>query len=225
MFKKYHYIYGYDDDNGKNVEITYPEICPVCHTRVRPDFIYGHMDDSSDQYFSVLFSCSCGNIFMSKYQLGDSYYGNYSSEYKLSVPNGFEGEKFDDRISAISKDFVEVYNQSLEAETLGLKAICGAGYRKAIEYLIKSYCSLLDPKNEKQIWNENLGSTINRIEDKRMRALYFATKEIGNDQTHTIIKLSEGIPEMKEYIQALVAYINFIGLSNIATNNYQRDEK
>lgn len=221
MFKNDHYIYGYNND-GKDVEITYPEMCPVCHTRVRPNFVYGHMDDSSNQYFSVLFSCSCGNIFMSKYRLGESYYGKYSSRYVTSIPNGFEGEQFNERINAVSKDFVEVYNQSLEAESLGLKAICGAGYRKAIEYLVKSYCSLLDSENEEQIWNESLGATINRIEDKRMRALYFATKEIGNDQTHTVIKLSEGIPEMKEYIQALVAYINFVGLSNIAADNYPR---
>ena len=221
MFKKYHYICSYDA-NEKNVEIAYPEICPVCHIRVRPNFVYGHMDDSSDRVFSVLFSCSCGNIFMSKYHLGNCYYGKFSSEYLLSVPNGFEGEKFNERINVVSKDFVEVYNQSLEAESLGLKAICGAGYRKAIEYLVKSYCSLLDSENKEQIWNESLGATINRIEDERMRALYFATKEIGNDQTHTVIKLSEGIPEMKEYIQALVAYINFVGLSNIAANNYPR---
>lgn len=221
MFKKNHYIYSYDGTE-KDVEITYPEMCPVCHTRVRPDFVYGHMDDSSDQYFSVLFSCSCGEIFMSKYLLGYSCYEKYGSSYIRSIPDGFQGEQFNVRIQAISKDFVEVYNQSLEAELLGLKAICGAGYRKAIEYLVKSYCSLLDSENEEQIWNESLGATINRIEDKRMRALYFATKEIGNDQTHTVIKLSEGIPEMKEYIQALVAYINFVGLSNIAADNYPR---
>ena len=53
MFKKHHYICGYD--NEKNVEITYPEICPVCHTRVRPNFVYGHMMIQVTEFFPFSF--------------------------------------------------------------------------------------------------------------------------------------------------------------------------
>lgn len=85
---------------------------------------------------------------------------------------------------------------------------------------MKDFCTLLDEESKDSIWNENLGSTINRIDDRRMRALSFAVKEIGNDQTHTVIKLSEGLQEMKEFINALVSYIDFIGASNVASGKF-----
>jgi hypothetical protein len=218
MYYEIHEIFGFNGDSNM-LSIVYPEFCPICHTRVRPTFVYGHFDDSKKHDFSVLFSCSCGSIFMSKYTFDG--YGDYP-KYRMSIPDGFEKEKFNERINTLSPNFVEVYNQSLEAEELGLNNICGAGYRKSIEYLVKDYCSLIHPEDKAAIWNENLGSSINRIDEPRMRALSFAAKEIGNDQTHTVIKLSEGIPEMKEYILALVAYVDFIGASNIAINNYPR---
>lgn len=215
MFRKMHEIIDFKGDSYQ-IEIEYPSTCPVCHIGIRPTFVYGHFDDSTNEVFTVLFSCDvCGGIFMTKY-----ISEGYRFKYAFSVPDGFIGESFPERIKLLSPNFVETYNQSLRAEKLDLNEICGAGYRKSIEYLVKDFCSMLDFENSDAIWKENLGATINRIEDSRMRALSFAAKEIGNDQTHTVIKLSDGIPEMKEYIKALVSYIDFIGSSNIASNKF-----
>lgn len=215
MFSKVHEINTFDGTLEK-IKIEYPSVCPICHTGCRPNFIYGHFDESNTNLFTAMFACDpCGKIFMSKYR-----HTSYEANYLFSIPNGFQPEIFSERINLLSPKFVEVYNQSLHAEELGLKEICGAGYRKSIEYLMKDFCTLLDEESKDSIWNENLGSTINRIDDRRMRALSFAVKEIGNDQTHTVIKLSEGLQEMKEFINALVSYIDFIGASNVASGKF-----
>lgn len=210
-------IVGFGKNSYKTVRIEYPGICPICHTVIVPVPLYGHFDDQKGENFSVMFSCPHGHVFEGKYSCFDK-----NSALNGTLPKAIHNEKFSEYIRSISEEFVEVYNESLEAEQLGLNSICGAGYRKAIEYLVKSYCASKDPENSNAIWGEPLGATINRIDDERMRAVSFAAKEIGNDQTHTVIKLSDGIPEMKKYIRALTSYLDFINASDSAIRNYQK---
>ena len=48
-------------------------------------------------------------------------------------------KQFHGEISELSENFVEIYGQSQVAENQGLNKICGVGYRKALEFLIKDF--------------------------------------------------------------------------------------
>lgn len=68
-------------------------------------------------------------------------------------------EEFSDLIRKISPDFEKIYNQSLKSETLGLDEICGFGYRKSLEYLMKDYLIYKSPKEVHQSIREHKSIT------------------------------------------------------------------
>lgn len=204
------------DDDEPRMTIDLPRFCPVCHQRTRPHFLYGHFDASDKQTFTCLFSCSCGNIFMSKYIGGLCQ----RSTYVGSVPDGFEEKQFGDDISELSPNFCLIYNQAAKAEANDLKMICGMGYRKAIEFLIKDFCILKNPDEKDKILAEKLFESIKRIDDPNIQHLAKACKDLGNDETHVVVKYDEGLIELKNYIDGLVAYIHLNLLSDHADQTY-----
>ena len=80
-------------------------------------------------------------------------------------------------------DFVEIYHQSEAAENAGLSRICGFGYRKALEFLIKDYAIYKNPGQEDVIKGEALAVCIKKyIKSEYLRdlatasALYMSVK-------------------------------------------------
>jgi hypothetical protein len=61
------------------------------------------------------------------------------------VPKTFEPSKVEDAIRKVLPSFVEIYDQSSEAERLGLDQICGCGLRRSLEFLIKDYLIQKEP--------------------------------------------------------------------------------
>ncbi len=52
-------------------------------------------------------------------------------------PRTVKPEEFSDNILGLSLAFVETYMQAQRAEASELDQICGIGYRKALEFLVK----------------------------------------------------------------------------------------
>ena len=66
-----------------------------------------------------------------------------SSRFTRIRPNAWpKTRSFSQTIKDISPTFESNYNQALCAEQMSLDQICGPGYRKALEYLIKDYLLL-----------------------------------------------------------------------------------
>ena len=63
----------------------------------------------------------------------------------------FEGER---------SKFIDVYNQSLEAEIKGLDEIAGMGFRKSLEILVKDFVSLNVSGNEREAEIEKIKSML-----------------------------------------------------------------
>ena len=55
------------------------------------------------------------------------------------VPRELKANALPDELKAISQDFCDIYVEADKAEQLGLKLVCGPGYRKALEFLMKDY--------------------------------------------------------------------------------------
>lgn len=207
------------DWNNKihKIEIELPRICPVCHQRTTPTYIYGHFNESECHIFSAMFYCTCGEIFFGKYVV--NLYG--PSQVCELMPNGFEARCFDDKIIKFSPEFVEIFNEASRAEALGLRNIAGMGYRRAIEYLIKAYCLLNNPEDADKINKERLAKLVDRIENPQLKTLAYACKELGNDETHTVSKYNEGLTEMKDYIDGLVSFVTIDLLAIHAKKTYK----
>ena len=118
-------------------------------------------------------------------------------------------DSYSDAIKQLSPGFVETYTQAESAESQQLFQICGPGYRKALEILVKDYLCHIYPDDTEKIQSEPLGASINRIESTRIKTLAQRSTWIGNDETHYVRKHEDlGLPEMKRFIKAMLTYID-----------------
>lgn len=197
-------------------DFEYDEIeeCPRCHFAVQPRMIDAHYVDEgqSDSYghlYMTFFCHKCRRVFLADYrQVSTGPYYKYTGGYRLSpvTPNR---EKFTPQISALSPMFVSTYAQSQQAEADGLSEICGIGYRKALEYLVKDFLCHVDPDNEEAIKKEFLGISLKRIDNPKIKTLAERSVWIGNDETHYVRKHEDlDVNDMKRFIIAMVRYVD-----------------
>lgn len=180
-------------------EIQFPDFCPICGKNTNPTFLYGHTNDDESEYMAAVFQDSCGGIFL-------GFYKNYSDQYILqgTLPRYSPKKLFSDDIQRLFPDFVEIYHQSEEAENYNLIRICGMGYRKAIEFLVKDYCLMLNPNSKDSILKETLIKSIERLDNHLMVKLANKCRLLGNDETHIVTRYAEGVKELKLFISSLV---------------------
>ena len=114
-------------------------------------------------------------------------------------------------IKDTSSSFEGINNQALSAEQMSLDQICGPGYRKALEYLIKDYL-LLEIEDEEQkdkIKIKFLGTCIQEdVVDERIKAVAKRAVWLGNDETHYVRKwLEKDVTNLKQLIDLTVRWI------------------
>jgi hypothetical protein len=169
------------DNMGYPVE--YPDKCPICHH-------YGDMALRSTHSLpggvETLFECpfqDCRCYFI-------GYYGpRPQKELKGLKPQKPEVANIPEAIAEISPNFVGVYLEAQEARHLGLEQICGPGFRKAFEFLIKDYAKSKSPGKAAEIENAFSGSVIHDfVEDPRIQAVAKRALWLGNDETHYLRK-------------------------------------
>ena len=188
--------------------------CPLCHFALQPRLVDaryvdgGHLKTECHLYITY-FCSKCRKVFLANYlQFSKGMGYHYTGKYKLTpvTPNY---EKFTPQISSLSPMFVSTYAQSQQAEAEGLTEICGIGYRKALEYLVKDFLCHVDPEHEADIKKELLGPSIRRINDPRIKTLAERSVWIGNDETHYVRKHEDlDVSDMKRFIIAMVRYVD-----------------
>src|SRR5205823_4493559 len=103
----------------------------------------------------ILFECpvqECRSYFI-------GYYGpKPEKELKALRPQKPEVTNISEAITKISPNFVSIYLEAQEARHLGLEQICGPGFRKSFEFLIKDYAKLKDPEKAASIENTFSGN-------------------------------------------------------------------
>ena len=105
---------------------------------------------------------------------------------------------------------MSIYKQAALAESLGLDQICGIGYRKAIEFLVKDYTIHKSPNSKDAILKATLGSCIsNYIKDDRLTTLARAATWLGNDETHYVRQHPDyTLKELKAFADAFITFID-----------------
>lgn len=197
----------------------YDEIleCPICRHALLPTVLSAYYSlhysarNVPDRLFIVCYCQKCGGVFVCEYRTNDQLADFADTEFRQLVsvaPLKPPAKHMFGEINAISPDFVETYYQAEIAEKSQLLKICGVGYRKALEYLVKDYLCYIFPSEADEIQSEFLGKAIRRIDNEKIRLLAERSAWIGNDETHYIRKHEDvGIDEMKRFIRAMLTYI------------------
>jgi len=136
-----------------------PDVCPICRYSIHPvpKQCSAACKDNLVDIIEVVMQCpreKCSRLFIAR------YYRNAYSTFSLfhSVPVTPIDPVFSDGIKALSPNFVTICSQSAHAEEIKLDQVCGCGYRKALEFLIKDYCISLYPDRTEEIKKLPLGA-------------------------------------------------------------------
>ncbi|HHY39707.1 MAG TPA: DUF4145 domain-containing protein [Syntrophaceticus sp.] len=220
----------YDELEFNDVEYITKEYgqdkCPVCNFSIKPILLMVNtrFDDSfSKVIISLVYKCprsECSELFVLYYEVDRETYQHKKLGCASIKP---KHAMISDKIQEISGNFVLIYSEAIEAESLGLKNICGPGYRKALEFLIKDYLIYLHPDEEASIKRKFLGNCINdyelppNIKEMAKRATWLA-----NDETHYERKWGDkDLEDLKTLINIVVYWIMMEEL----TKEYQKSMK
>ena len=211
----------HDAESGNQISGLFLQVneCPLCGFGIKPTTLYSYYV-SKNQGFDgfhcapyILNLCpKCRGLFLVEYTASLVEYGPTSSPLFQIIerisPINQHPERFSNEIVSLSPGFVESYTQSSIAESEGLLQICGIGYRKALEFLVKDYLCHVHPEDSEKICSEFLGNSIKRIDNQRIKVLAERSTWIGNDETHYIKKREDlGLDDMKRFIKAMLTYI------------------
>ena len=135
---------------------------------------------------------------------------DYPTGQKL-IPNcPMRQEEFGVIICALSPSFVKIYNEAYAAEQMSLMEVCGVGYRKALEFLVKDYAvEGKDEATSANIKKTPLGTCIeNYVRDSNVKVVAKRAVWLGNDETHYIRKWEDkDVRDLKGLIRLTIRWI------------------
>lgn len=171
--------------------------CPCCQALMQPDALYTYRSRHGVFVFARCSNHNCERPFICEFVPSGERHPNGYVLYTFSSvvrDAGVEQKTFSTIISDISPSFVRIYNQAYAAQQLSLSDICGVGYRKAIEFLIKDYImsKLSDDAAKEKIKKKLLMQCIEQnIDDAKIKAVASRATWLGNDETHYVRKWEE----------------------------------
>ncbi len=198
-----------DSDIGAVLIHGHPNECVYCHKTIIPKYLYGH---NIDRVLEVIIICpnqECSKSFIGYYYLNyNDDLQIYRYEGRTSVGN-LIGKKFSETIQSISESFVKIYNQAYAAEQQNLLEICGVGYRKALEFLIKDYIISIIPNEQEKVVKEPLSYCITKfVDDVNIQDVAKRAAWLGNDETHYFRKWEgKNLDDLKTLINLVVYWI------------------
>lgn len=199
---------------GGNVYlVALPNKCPFCHQKIIPQSLAGHKRQAGK--LDVFFKCpdtDCNMSFIGYYNSAGNNYFNWNGSTSVGSLNI---EIFHDSISKISPSFSDIYNEAYQAEQYNLLEICGVGYRKSLEFLIKDYAITNNPEKADQIKKKPLASCIkDYISDERIKEVSKRAAWLGNDETH-YVKTWDGkdLSDLKKLIKITLHWIEMEDLT------------
>jgi hypothetical protein len=119
--------------------------------------------------------------------------------------------QFSKEVRSISKTFIEIYSEAFTAEIYDLMQICGAGYRKSLEFLVKDYTirQTTDDHEIEDIKTSWLAKVIEKyISNENIKFVAERATWLGNDESHYVRKWTEmDIKDLKRLIELTVKWI------------------
>lgn len=209
-----------NSDAGTLIIDGHPDKCPFCHKTITPNSLYGHKNHNILEVTLVCPNQQCRKSFIGYYESQGIANKHFQFNGKTIVGN-LAGKTFTDTISSISESFITIYNQAYAAEQQNLTEICGVGYRKALEFLIKDYIILNKPDDKEKVERKLLGACIAEyVEDNKIKTVAKRAVWLGNDETHYIRKWEgKNLEDLKKLIELTVHWIEM----EFLTNNFESE--
>jgi len=214
----------YEDVNTKQVFTESIEsvsiTCPYCETHVLPTYML--LADVDLHRCNVFCQCTnCRETLVLEYER----FNVSEFRFKQIHPNPtLKKESFSDTIKDISPLFSDIYNQAYGAYQLGLNHVCGMGFRKALEFLIKDYAIRMRPDAEESIKKALLGVCINNyVDDVRIKEMANRATWLGNDETH-YVKLYDD-RDVTHLMTLIKITIHWIEMEETTRKYYEEIEK
>lgn len=130
--------------------------------------------------------------------------------FRSTYPKAPEKPDIPDDVRSLSATFVVCYEQAFAAESSRLSEIAGGGYRKALEFLIKDYCTKERPESATEIAAMFLGSCIEKfidasdLKDCAKRAAW-----LGNDELHYVRRWEgEDLATLKQLLELTIFWVS-----------------
>lgn len=189
-----------------------PNKCPFCNRSISPVGIFGYTYNQTLEVYMYCPDEHCRKGFIAYYSVGNSTFGNYDNR---TTKGTIVGKGFAQRIIEISTAFVTIYNQAYAAEQEQLFEICGVGYRKALEFLIKDYSILRNIDKKEQIEKTMLSNVIETyVNDSKIKSVAKRAAWLGNDETHYIRKWEgKDLSDLKKLIDLTVHWMEMEALT------------
>jgi hypothetical protein len=152
------------------------------------------------------------SLYLTKTAVGKAAQKEISRHYGTERMREFLGRsltQFPEDIKNVSPTFCDIYIQAQMAEQEGYSQICGLGYGKAIEFLIKDYAIALNPTEAERIKSATLSVCIsNHIPDEAIRNSSDLARWLRNDETHYLRKFeSHDANDLRSLIDIAVLLI------------------
>lgn len=181
-----------------------PDKCPMCHYNITPVFCHARYSTQSHfKDYEIIWRCpnqSCYHLFITRYIDGVA---------KESVPKIPELPVVDTNLIKVSARFYDIYRQSIAAKTYGLLELVGMGLRKALEVLIKDYCSEKNQQDVEDIKSMSLNACINKYCEGRVKVCAHKCRILGNDETHYERKYeARDISDLEKLINVTLYWIS-----------------
>jgi hypothetical protein len=171
-----------------------------------------YIDKGISVSYRVVYLCprrDCQEMFISSYS--KDRLDNRKPSFVGFAPYKYKDEEFSEVIGEISPGFITIYSQAKQAENRKLDEICGLGYRKALEFLIKDYLISKYPEKEQEIKeNHKFSQVINKyVDDDKVKFLAERASWLGNDHAHyTKTWNTKDITDLKRLINTTLYWIS-----------------
>jgi len=207
---------------GQSVNATIDRLadyCPICHVTVSPIQIGAFLngDDIDSESLQIVNRCpkdDCGKIFLAMYAGVNQGMQHRNWYFYRTVEPGYpKYQIIPEAITTLSEAFCAIYQQANIAEAYGLKEICGTGYRKALEFLVKDFVLSDDKISDaegKKIASMPLSQCINlHIKDTVTKEIAKRAAWLGNDETHYYKKWQDkDIEDLKKLLHITINAID-----------------
>jgi hypothetical protein len=205
----------------------HPDQCPLCHNKIIPTPRYGHLSGSTtERRLEIAYTCpsaKCEGLFIAYFTEPDARLAHDAFDLRSTAPWRRASREFPDSIRSMSPDFCEIYNEALAAEHYRLIQICGVGYRKSLEFLIKDYVIAKHPNDADRIKNALLGACIETyVTDRNIKEVTKRATWLGNDEAHYERRwLDKDLSDLKRLIDLVLYWIQAEQLTAEAIRSMQ----
>ena len=214
-------IISFQNNSEKFVDL--PGKCPFCHHTITPVLSHKRSFYDSDENKHVIeltltcpnSNCNRSHLIFTRQVATPSNAGGTFFDF-IEIARGRPSPlNFDQIIHEISPAFVEIYTEAHQAEENGLTNICGVGYRKALEFLIKDFLISQKIAEEQAIKEMFLGKCIKDLVDNdKLKSAAKRAAWLGNDETHYERRwIDKDLTDLKRLIKLTIFWIEMEKLS------------